>query len=39
MGIVNVRKGLGSNVETYNFNGLLRDSIDLNWEGNKARRR
>jgi len=33
MGIVNVRKGLDdSNLETFNFNGSIRDNIDLNWE-------
>jgi len=32
MGIVNVRKGLGSEIETYSFNGSIRDNLNLNWE-------
>jgi len=32
MGIVNVRKGLGSELETYNFNGSIRENLNLNWE-------
>jgi len=33
MGIVNVRKGLDdSSLETYNFNGSIRENLNLDWE-------
>jgi hypothetical protein len=32
MGIINVLKGLGSDKETYNFNGILSENLDLRWK-------
>ena len=35
MGIVNAIKGLDTNREIYNFNGKIRNNLDLNWEYTK----
>jgi type II secretory pathway pseudopilin PulG len=32
MGIINVLKGLGSDKEIYNFNGILSENLDLRWK-------